>query len=232
MQPSPRLDRILALAACTTLLACGNGRTMPATDGGGGVDLGVNTCVGHCSAPGSCCGNPVRCIDTSADRNNCGKCSNVCAPGTNCVGGACRCPGSNTVCGAESTCCPNVGCKNLKSDNQNCGQCNRACADGESCAAGVCSCGGKSCAMSESCCAGKCLDVNQNDVLNCGACGTECPKGATCSKGMCSEPPKPDGGVCMCAKKCMLGGCLAGCCPEDIIGMKCNPDPKCLGLMG
>ena len=116
---------------------CGSGSRVTTTTDGGAKDLAINTCVGHCAAPGACCGTPVKCIDTSADRANCGKCGAVCAAGTNCVGGTCRCPGSNSACAAGSTCCANVGCKALMNDNENCGQCGRSCADGESCTAMV-----------------------------------------------------------------------------------------------
>ncbi|HEY8428392.1 MAG TPA: hypothetical protein VIL20_08465 [Sandaracinaceae bacterium] len=60
-----------------------------------------------------CCSNgvDVMCVDTTRDRNHCGRCNNACAAGERCEGGTCTsgaaCPGG---CAPGEVCCNGICC--------------------------------------------------------------------------------------------------------------------------
>lgn len=145
-------------------------------------------CEPACAPPfDTCCplANPVgalqsECVNTTENRNHCGGCGVVCAPGETCRDG--RCTGCNPPCPDGQTCCGN-SCVDVRSDPVNCGACGNTCASGDRCVNGACT---GQCRPGETLCGGACVNT-QVDPNNCGGCGNVCPGGQSCSGGRCSE---------------------------------------------
>ena len=97
----------------------------PGTDGGG-VDAGPT-----CPAGQTSCNS--KCVDTTNDKNNCGKCGTVCPV-------ACSASACVTTCPSPTTNC-NGSCVDLTKDAANCSACGKACPSGQICSASACSCG-------------------------------------------------------------------------------------------
>ncbi|MBI4705619.1 MAG: hypothetical protein HY744_31385 [Deltaproteobacteria bacterium] len=90
----------------------------------------------HCLTCKTCLGERgLKCTNTYTDKQNCGNCGNVCAPGQTCCGGK---------------------CVDTATDESNCGGCGVKCEPGETCHDGKCSCltlgGWQQCGPSETCC--------------------------------------------------------------------------------
>jgi uncharacterized repeat protein (TIGR01451 family) len=112
-----------------------------------------------------------------------GSAGHTCATGGFCNGFTCKCPGSETVCGAAPGLCTDTG-----TDPQNCGTCGHACGAANNATA---ACGGGTCGLV--CnpgfldCDGKltngCEINGQTDANNCGTCGHQCP--GACAGGTC-----------------------------------------------
>ena len=222
--------------------------------------LALAGCVGKSSAPvctasQTLCTNV--CVDTSADRENCGACGNACGNAMACSAGKCvvACPAGETACGDGK-------CHDLTNDNRDCGACSTATSD-KSCAAGkVCSAGAcaTSCGAGTSLCGdGRCHDLTA-DNGNCGACSTAgttdkacatglvcgggvctptCVSGSTlCSDGKCHDLTADNGncGACSTAntndKACAAGKvCASGACaPTCAAGTTLCSDNKCHDL--
>ncbi len=140
--------------------------------------------------PDPCPMNQTRCgpncVDINRSVNDCGRCGNVCTPGSNqtssCQLGICA-----NICAAGFLDCNAMamdGCEvNSAVDPMNCGGCNTRCGANSVCTAGVCQC-----AAGFTMCGGACINF-QTNVNNCGACGTMCAARANstvaCTAGMC-----------------------------------------------
>ena len=97
----------------------------------------------------------------AVDPLNCGTCGNVCAGGTTCMMGLCRCASGAMLCDGR--------CVDTRTNNSNCGACGNACTIANT----VCSVGRCACRGGEDICNGRCADL-ASDWTNCGACGTRC----------------------------------------------------------
>ena len=97
-----------------------------------GSDTFVSQPMGESRLPGNLvdCGGNLTII--SIDRNNCGECGMVCAPGHICYEGYCvlSCEQGQYNC--------NGRCVNLVDDENNCGGCNMVCVSGQICYKGHC----------------------------------------------------------------------------------------------
>jgi len=199
---------------------------------------------GTCCAESSCCNN--KCTELSFDRNNCGKCGEVCPTHASCYQGKCYCPtGLPDIC--------NGVCVNLTSSSSNCGTCGYSCpgpTTGPSTGYAICSNGscGIACDTGFTLCNNTdCYNLSSN-VNNCGACGYACPGPATgpstgyatCSNSTCGiacypgftkcgtslcVPVCPDRYhldpttcMCVCNNPCNSG---TTCCPD---GTVCSSD--------
>lgn len=142
------LSLAAALAACALLAGC------PAKDA--------------CNLPTQKCGD--RCLDVSADPQNCGACGNVCGAGQGCCHGACIDPSA------------------LQTDVANCGSCGNRCAVNGTCTAGICGCGDP--AFPDGC-GGTCVNLANGNGGSCGQCGWTCAgtdvsaADAPCTAGAC-----------------------------------------------
>ncbi len=125
--------------------ACANEQTMC---DGECIDVSID--LDNCGACGSACTNQGEhclagtcactkkgaaacdgvCIDVASDELNCGTCGVQCDGGTTCIGGSCKCDGSQMDCAGT--------CVDVAHDVTNCGACGTACGVGESCEEGVC----------------------------------------------------------------------------------------------
>ncbi len=184
-----------------------------------------------------CCSR--RCIDTSTDRQNCGRCNRVCDEDEVCRNGDCSstCPGRQVRCGRRRE------CTNPATDPQNCGRCGKECLLNETCERGACKCSGarctegpvgpQCCANGASCCprfgTGCCPQegVCVNDGRSC------CPRthpqwcdsvGACCraTDTCCGTQCCPDGARCWDNRSCCPDGtrpCRDFCCPD---GTRCS----------
>ena len=144
-----------------------------------------------------CCDS--KCIDTGADKMNCGACGMACPAVAN---GAAACRAGKCglgACNAGYTDCNNSpadGCETATgTDVRNCGGCGNACvaANGTpvcvagKCAVGQCNNGYTDCNMSVT---DGCESNTANDPANCGKCGNACPmaphSAPACNGGVCS----------------------------------------------
>lgn len=70
------------------------------------------------------------CTDIKTSNSDCGACGQVCAGGTSCEAGKCKCPGSLAEC--------NGACVDTQISSQHCGDCLQACPPGKQCVSGKC----------------------------------------------------------------------------------------------
>lgn len=127
----------------------------------------------HCGACGHACQGSEACVNGTCRPGTTAGCS-FCAPGLECVDGACGCAGRGDLCFGAL-------CMDLQQSRVSCGVCLQGCGvSGTACRAGQCVCppGQKVCGTS-------CVDV-ATDAANCGDCGQAC-SGATpkCERGAC-----------------------------------------------
>ena len=196
---------------CSPLSACAE----PGTTGA--------ECVLGSGAIGRCCG--ARCVDLTADAQNCGSCSVFCFGGASCMrvgphptDGACvrMTDGGLTTphCASDADCPATTQCDPGSSD------CRRldctGVADGSSCRPpGFSSIG--------ICCAGACVDPTRDP--NCGACGVSCASGVcavvsnvpfrpivTCLPALTTSPDCSGAGGCTAREACVGGVCVARSC--------------------
>jgi CHAP domain/Stigma-specific protein, Stig1 len=170
--------------------------------GPGTLCTSAGTCMSSCG-PGElfCSG---RCVMTTTDSNNCGRCGNVCPSGQSCTGGVCACSGGRQYCGGA--------CVDTSTDNNHCGGCGVACLSPRRCSSGSCT---LTCAPDETACSSSTCANLSNDMSNCGACARACASGQTCSSGTCVCP----GGGALCGGSCVdtssngshCGGCYRSC---------------------
>jgi len=97
--------------------------------GGGSWSCVAATCTIVCPQPKQNCSNA--CVDVQTDNDNCGMCTNACAPMTEqCMQGQC-CKTGQQICGGM--------CTSTQSDPMNCGMCNKPCPmNAPVCANGMC----------------------------------------------------------------------------------------------
>jgi hypothetical protein len=119
---------------CDANAICVSGQCQPGATGDGGAP--PPTCVQPqmtCTDPN---GQPI-CVDVTIDRNNCGKCGQVCPAMQGCVQSVCK-----LVCQQPLVPCKDPAgalyCAALDGDNFNCGSCGITCAAGTTCQQGVC----------------------------------------------------------------------------------------------
>ena len=154
------------------------------------VDTGPRCPTGDTNCAGLC-------VNTLADRTNCGMCGNVC-PGTQvCLEGGC-----SIACTAPEVLCAGR-CANLQTDTMFCGRCSNACRDPPGatarCVRGACE---FVCNANRADCgnpADGCETDLQSSLAHCGACGNTCRV-----IGPNRGPPSCVGG------RCLQGACLAG----------------------
>jgi hypothetical protein len=96
---------------------------------------GGQVCVkGSCECPSyqSLCDG--KCVPTSADPSNCGKCGNACTGATACSSGQCTdsCLPPLKLCENDHT------CSDTENDNNHCGGCDKQCDAGQGCVKGRC----------------------------------------------------------------------------------------------
>lgn len=196
-----------------------------------------------CSAGQTYCTD--RCTFTAQDRQNCGRCGQVCTlPNSACLQGKCVCPqASHTLC--------NGVCINTQTSHQHCGRCDRRCPTEMQCKQGTCVCSGTLQA-----CGDTCFDL-QNSPTHCGVCNRTCSKEHTCVQGQCqcTDPKKTEclnqcvdlktnvqhcghcGRGCASGHICSNGSCLQVCthsaecafqneCREGVC-IVCPGDPRC-----
>ena len=148
------------------------------------------TCV--CTTGTECSG---ACVNTDADRRNCGDCGVRCRGNQYCDDGVCTRTCRPDCAGRE---CGDDGC------GGSCGTCGATyiCDASGSC---ICSAGLTECGSS-------CVDTS-SDPSNCGRCGTICGLDETCVDGSCTSTCTPS-----CAGRvCGDDGCggICGTCPAD-----------------
>jgi len=156
----------------------------------------TDTCVeGVCECkPENLCGEA--CPDKQTDPLHCGKCSNPCDDGTECVGGKCVCKTGWLPCGGV--------CTNVQEDVANCGACDAPCSTVNgtpSCAAGKCKI---ACDSAWGACDANLKNGCETDLMttitDCGACGHDCTPGG-CVAGLCpaseAVPVNPLGGLAL-----------------------------------
>ncbi len=174
------------------------------------------------------------CTNTALDRNNCGRCGNVCPVGQLCSMGTCglRCGGAEIVCGMAGS----MQCVDPTNDVDNCGGCDVHCRMDQLCnGACVCTMGRSNCNDPGG--GASCVDT-QTNAAHCGMCGVACPGAQQCQAGrcvlVCAAPTTVCGvGAAMacvnlsndrnncgaCGTRCNVGSsCVAGACAID-----CNP---------
>ncbi len=117
------------------------------------------------------------CVDSSADKLNCGACGVACGGDQVCQSGACTCPPDRAEC-FES----HGVCTDTQSDAAHCGACGNACAEGEVCESGACRITCEE--AGNEVCAGACVNT-QNSAQHCGGCGNVCPQAQSCIDGTC-----------------------------------------------
>jgi hypothetical protein len=160
-----------------------------------------------------------RCIDLTADPNNCGALNNQCTNRQACfnVGGhgTCQCrPGLTLVAGQ---------CVDLQTDPRNCGTPGRICPrSAPVCVAGTCQANMACTGSGGTICFGgfatdamgsytlsRCVRT-RSDELNCGACGNVCGNDEVCVLGTCREyRPAISCTTCPCLTVCPAG---TSCC--------------------
>jgi hypothetical protein len=147
-----------------------------------GVSTGTPSCLcdnTHCTAGDLCLlvGGAYICTNPETDPMHCGSPPVACAPGEDCVMGACTCPPAGHTCPMGQV-CGAAGCIDTQTDPMNCGTVGHACGAGENCMGGTCHCGsGAACtppsglACGTVCCGGACVPHLAD---RCGSCGTVC----------------------------------------------------------
>lgn len=96
---------------------------------------GGQICVkGSCECPSYQALCDGKCVPTSADPSNCGKCGNACEGATACSSGQCatECLPPLTLCKGDHT------CADTDNDNNHCGDCDTKCEAGQGCVKGRC----------------------------------------------------------------------------------------------
>ena len=181
---------------------------------------------GRCPAKQILCNG--KCIDSTSDPANCGRCGFDCKEGETCSKSTCVAPAGTKTCATLLQLCLGY-CTSTLADPLNCGACGHTCnvLNGELCVLGKCqglggifggggsssggtggrngSCGDPSLQM----CDGFC--VGYDDLDNCGQCGNACDVDTETCNGTSCVPIDSNGG----------GGCPASdpCCSA--------PDPYC-----
>jgi hypothetical protein len=131
---------------------------------------------------GTCCGN--RCVDLTADHDNCGSCDFGCPTGSSCGQSSCVNDAGAVQCTQDSDCAPNRACSSVLYYG------------GSYCIPRSCDAGTFFCQLSGDagggfCCGSACVDLT-SDSANCDGCGYTCPSGLACVGNLCVEP---DSGV-------------------------------------
>ncbi len=153
-----------------------------------------------------------QCVNTDADPDFCGSCTQSCGPDQVCSQGQCvaDCPDGQTQCG--------VFCIDLDTDINHCGECANTCPQPSNanvnCSFGQCT---YSCQPGYADCDQECADLLR-DPDHCGNCDHTCtsaPDNATpdCHEGLCTYA-------------CDVGykPCEQTCIPDDQICDSCDPD--------
>lgn len=222
-------------AVCAIDEVCTDGRCTTQTEG----SPPVSQQQGVCAAGLTLCDETCR--DLTNDRDNCGRCGNVCPASQRCSRGACL--DDAEPCGNGQERCGNT-CVTTTNDIFNCGECGRLCALDETCRDGQCVPIDDDCQAGQTRCNDVCTDL-QTDTANCGACSTACLAGEACVDGACAPtaPARcPAGqvrcdGVCREALpnygsqgiSCPGGGAPPSECPEGqvICNGACFPAGAC-----
>lgn len=174
-----------------------------------------------------------QCVDTQADRENCGRCGRKCdriLPDSECIGGACVCVGGKFPCQGK--------CSDPASDFKHCGGCPgvdctlRNTNFPVGCHNGQCDCLDPS--RPTFCPGVGCVDT-RTEPRACGPTCTACPRGRTCVNGQCAPCDAdseflcgptccPNGAacrqhVCICLDGQELCGnrCVARCTPPKVL---------------
>jgi hypothetical protein len=168
-----------------------------------------------------CCNR--RCVDTSADPQNCGRCNHTCDEDEVCRNGACQstCPTGQVRCGRRRE------CTNLATDPQNCGRCGKECLPNETCGRGECKCSGARCAEGPigpqcctdgaSCCPGRPTGCCPREGVCTNRGQACCPRA---QPKFCPAGTRGEGGCCAANDDC----CAGLCCPPTAT---CWPDGTC-----
>lgn len=163
-------------------------------------------------------------VDTIDDIQNCGGCGIACGTNEECVGGACVCAATYSLCGST--------CVRLTDDPNHCGICNRACSGLYAVTAPYVCSGGAcvlTCDSTNADCDGSwltgCETDTKWDAANCGACGNACGGGEECYEGACqcvsglSECPSVNGCFDVDSDVNHCGASCVDCTdPPDVLG--------------
>ncbi|MDP3231272.1 MAG: EGF domain-containing protein [Myxococcales bacterium] len=208
------------------------GGTAGGSSAGGAADAGApDAGAPDAGQPNPCAGTltfcSTRCLDLSADPENCGVCGRLCGQGQVCNRGQCAvlpddCTASGMGCGAGFFCDPVTkrcltGCR-LTSD----------CPMGATCGSGTCSCPTGEHACGQTC-------VSNDAVASCGnrcsTCAQPANSTATCTASACgftcASGYRDTGGACLDIDECLTGngGCSANAACANTPGSRtctCN----------
>jgi hypothetical protein len=133
------------------------------------------------------------CGDIASDRDNCGRCGNVCATGYSCSGGMCTC--ALSTCGGSDGGASDGGgggalaCVDLTSDPKNCGGCGTTCAFPNA----VAKCAGSVCGIQS--CAPGFVDCDKTLANGCECAADSCLTGNLCAKRVFTTSLEYDGNL-------------------------------------